>query len=515
VRFFDTNLNLEVATRQVSVEVKTGSSSGAGWTQFAPSPDTRKVYVSNSLGNDANNGLSEASPKKTLGAGMSLLRDNYPDWLLLKKGDTWTGSLGAMQKSGRSSSEPILITSYGSGARPKVMPAADSAAMTFVSSCRNIAVVDLHLVPQSIGGEAPGLGWYSGGQNFLVEGCLIEQFYNAIVLQGGGTHKIRRNVMVDTQRAGMYVAYVNGPLLEENVLDRLGNDPSLAFYFQGFYLDGDGNSGHLVRGNIISDTTAGMSMRAGGTAEDNLFVRCALALPLGGGPNPALYPNGVQAVARNNVILDGKDINAANPRGWGIILQNIASAQIENNIVANIGTAGYPFAFEVDGWQSGAKVHNTTFRDNISYGWKGEAMRIKGNAGSQLSNLLLDGNHFQNSVDASALLYTWDDSTLNEVQSLENTFFSQLLPSASWVTLSGVASSVAEYKSEVGDTTSGASKFSYPDPTRTLAKYSASQGYQSTHAAFMAEARKQSRDNWRPEFTAPVVNDWVRAGFGR
>lgn len=30
--------------------------------------------------------------------------------------------------------------------------------------------------------------------------------------------------------------------------------------------------------------------------------------------------------------------------------------------------------------------------------------------------------------------------------------------------------------------------------------------------AFIAEARVQSKTNWRPEFTAAVVNDWLRAG---
>jgi hypothetical protein len=29
-----------------------------------------------------------------------------------------------------------------------------------------------------------------------------------------------------------------------------------------------------------------------------------------------------------------------------------------------------------------------------------------------------------------------------------------------------------------------------------------------------AAVRKQSKTNWRPELTAPVINDWLRAGFG-
>src|SRR5262245_47418917 len=74
-----------------------------GWTVFTPSADTRIIYVSNSVGNDVNNGLSPNTPVKSLSRGMSLLRKNRPDWLLLKKGDTWTNQvLGQIKVSGRS-----------------------------------------------------------------------------------------------------------------------------------------------------------------------------------------------------------------------------------------------------------------------------------------------------------------------------------------------------------------------------------------------------------------------------
>ena len=59
----------------------------SGWTNLAPSSDSRIIYVSSVLGADTNSGLSEASPKRTLAAAVSLLRDGYPDWLLLRRGD--------------------------------------------------------------------------------------------------------------------------------------------------------------------------------------------------------------------------------------------------------------------------------------------------------------------------------------------------------------------------------------------------------------------------------------------
>src|SRR5262245_41145774 len=98
-----------------------------GWTVFTASSDTRVIYVSSSAGNDSNDGLSQSTPVKTLFKGVSLLRNGYPDWLRLKKGDSWTNEsfsqysaneYGAFCKSGRSPTEPMLISSYGTGARP-------------------------------------------------------------------------------------------------------------------------------------------------------------------------------------------------------------------------------------------------------------------------------------------------------------------------------------------------------------------------------------------------------------
>ena len=76
---------------------------------FEPSTElgfeTGIVYVSNSEGDDANNGFSPATSVKTLARGYSLMRDGYPDWLLLKRGDTWTNEYLAASNADRRSSK--------------------------------------------------------------------------------------------------------------------------------------------------------------------------------------------------------------------------------------------------------------------------------------------------------------------------------------------------------------------------------------------------------------------------
>src|SRR6516165_6184363 len=124
-----------------------------GWTVFTPSTNTRIMYVSSSTGSDSNSGLSASAPVQSVVKGLSLLRQGYPDWLLFKKGDSWTSRgpaypdlalFGTLTSNvqGRSATEPMVIGSYDpanpgagpdpstGGARPLFnIPAADAPAV--------------------------------------------------------------------------------------------------------------------------------------------------------------------------------------------------------------------------------------------------------------------------------------------------------------------------------------------------------------------------------------------------
>lgn len=81
---------------------------------------TRIFYVSNSTGNDANDGLSEATALKTLvqASKLGLLPG---DKLLLRKGDVWEGQKLVLQNSG-TPEYPIIVSSYGAGNKPRIKP---------------------------------------------------------------------------------------------------------------------------------------------------------------------------------------------------------------------------------------------------------------------------------------------------------------------------------------------------------------------------------------------------------
>lgn len=90
----------------------------SGFIVSAATPVT--YYISYSSGSDSNNGTSASTPWKTL-AKASTVTYNPGDSILLKCGDTWTGDSLLPLGSG-TPSNPILISSYGTGNRPVISP---------------------------------------------------------------------------------------------------------------------------------------------------------------------------------------------------------------------------------------------------------------------------------------------------------------------------------------------------------------------------------------------------------
>src|SRR6476620_2117086 len=95
-----------------------GNNGAAGWTVITESVDTNKIYVSSSTGNDTTGNGTIGTPYATIAKGSVDLRNGYPDWLLLKRGDVFRDqsfgpdSNGFLFRNGRSATETILLGSY-------------------------------------------------------------------------------------------------------------------------------------------------------------------------------------------------------------------------------------------------------------------------------------------------------------------------------------------------------------------------------------------------------------------
>ncbi len=78
----------------------------------------KKIYVSSSMGNDANDGLTEATPVKTIKRANELV--NYGGGVLLKRGDTWRESVYAKSNT--------TYSAYGEGPKPFINASPENGA---------------------------------------------------------------------------------------------------------------------------------------------------------------------------------------------------------------------------------------------------------------------------------------------------------------------------------------------------------------------------------------------------
>ncbi len=343
-----------------------GGPAPAGFTTVVDSADTVKIYVSSSEGKDGNDGLSPATPKQTLRAGYSLLRDNSADQLLLKRGDTWTvrhpenrfiDPDGRFSKTGRSFtltadrqlSGALVIGAYGSGPRPKLQlpgPAvSDSPILRYVywESRGNIAVVGLHFE------TAPGAEWLNGStairwqggdadgvhsSGFLIEDCRFTKLFQGYSFGDFTTVQIRRNVFedigsrcaVDLASFSPNIGWIGSGdgrpnyqkskdiLIEENYFlgrffdrSRYPNNREPYIQDSAVYLAHENLQPVVVRRNILISTgefgpAPAVQMRPGGEMSDNIISGFSMA---GGGPIYLANTSAVESRMTGNVVLDG------------------------------------------------------------------------------------------------------------------------------------------------------------------------------------------------------------------
>lgn len=511
----------------------------SGWTEFSPSQDSRIIYVSSSLGDDGNSGLSENAPRRTLAAGKALMRHGFPDWLLLRRGDTWVETLGQWRICGRSATEPMLVSSYGAATqRPLIQTGTAHGLNTNLGGgsaplIDHVAIVGLHFQAHLyVGvGNPSGVSWLVGGRDLLIEDCVFERYQNNLVIQtlDGFRYdtRIRRNVIVDsfattagTAGQGLYMSGCDGVLIEDNIFDHCGWSESVpganpSVFRHSIYIQaGTGNQHNfnvVLRGNIIANSAAtGLQLRPGGLCEDNLFLQNPINVVLGGGHNPA--PNGVDVVFRRNVVLDGRDIDNANRRGWSVTSNNLVSAVVSQNIIAHQVSGQFPMGVEFTS-AVGVGVSNVSFTGNVVYKWGGASSLIL--RGGNFRNFSVTGNDMQdpNAVAGSPLILHDQSVSVGALTSSGNRLHSSLA-AGNWVMVGGQSRSLDDWKTLVGDTTTVAQRVTYPDPERTIATYQASLGGSGGLAGFMQEARRQGKSNWRAAYTAAAANQYFRAGFG-
>ncbi|MEX2218016.1 MAG: GC-type dockerin domain-anchored protein [Phycisphaerales bacterium] len=488
-----------------------------GWSQFTPSPDSRIVYVSSSTGNDANNGLSQSSPKRTLSAAYSVLRHGYPDWMLLKSGDTWTESFPGWGKSGRSDNEMMRIGSYGAGARPKLQTGTSNGIYAFGGSpsIGHIAITDLHMVPHTYDGSngvPSGIQMLANCSDILVENCYFERFFQNIIFNSNPATesmsdiRIRRCVSVDAFRIGsghaqgMYIGGANNVLLEECAFDHNGWSESIGgadptIFRHNIYIQSD-CSNVTTRGLISARAAAtGMQQRPGGTCEGHLFLRNPLGIVMGGG-----------GTVRNCVLMDSRDIDAANPRGVGIQIAGGNTFEVAGNVCS---WRTQPGTWNIQAISVDSTSHTVNIHDNVVWKWSVQGANSCGGlqiGGAPSGTFQVRNNHLQMRSGGMVI----ENNVSYPLGLSGNRYYS---PQSNPFERSGVGMNFTQWVIATSETGASFTPGTYPDPDRSISTYMSSIGRPPTLEAFMAEARLQSKSNWRPQFTAAAVNAYIKAGY--
>jgi len=489
-----------------------------GWTALSPQADSRVVYVSSSAGNDANTGLSAAAPKRTLAAGFGLMRDGYPDWMVLRCGDSWAEALPWWGKSGRSLSAPMVIGSYGTGERPLLLTGLGYAFQTAAlagSPREHVALTGLHFWAHTNNGTstASGIDITNGVYDLLIENCYVEQYGVNIAAEGIETRptniKIRRSIVTNAistsgRSTGMIFGHADNILIEDCVLDHNGWSETIpgcgpTIFSHNVYINPDNTTGVVMRGSIVARGAASGVRSSGQLCENNLCLQNPGGIVLG--PDTR--------IVRNNVVLDSRDIDANNPRGLGIDGTIGANVEIYGNVLAHQSTGtGNTKGINIGGVYSGLLLH-----DNVVYDWvqsvnnQAPAMALEGAPATQVR---VFNNHLQQ--PSGALYQQFQPVPAGMYSYSGNKYFSStnnspFMESPSWMNYN-------QWLAFSHETGSSFGAVSYPDPNRTIATYMASLGGSPTLDAFMTEARRQAKGNWRAQYTADAVATYIRDGFG-
>lgn len=321
-----------------------------------PSPSSRIIYVSSSLGKDSCDGLSEGCPKKSPTEGLALLRDGMPDHLLFKAGDTFSGGLGRLRRGGKSKDEPMLIGSYGSGARPTFLLNGADGIFTNGGNIDYLVITGLHLYGNTkdpkhssfTGKSGNGVQWLSSAKNLWIDDCKFEYAQVNIQSYSGSLQNsvtLTRNIVVDnysvgSHAQGFYLDGIDGLFVADNIFDHNGWHETVSgagktMFNHNVYIQYNNKNVEFVRNISMRASSHGVQIRPGGLVADNFFFEDAIAVLIGYQGKPDQLVSGE---VKNNVILRGTDISDSLPRGFGVWGEYTQDVKVEENVIVHVAT---------------------------------------------------------------------------------------------------------------------------------------------------------------------------------
>ncbi|AJQ92507.1 DUF5011 domain-containing protein [Gynuella sunshinyii] len=559
-----------------------------GWSILIPSSNSRLIYISTTSGDD--NTAKVYTPKdsviggdyrnpagtvlayKTMEAAFEQLRAGKPDYLLFKRGDTFTKTPGfdLALKAGRSASERQVLTSYGPATERPVIDTGTGWGLNF-NNAPYSAAVGLYVVASGRNPDQDGDGkedrdfdWNSIGQalgfrgldivgHILIEDCWFD-WYSSNYFQSTDDNSevidiiFRRNLVTNNYAAvsgqntqGMYSDNVSS-LIEENIFDHNGwykqgtgsddKEGQATYYNHNIYFVEPRNT--IVRNNLFlrsssigtkftSNTTSGDNQIKAWNllVDNNLYLEGEVGIGLSGNKDQNNGPRFQQIYVTNNVLMNiGRTQPSKRDLGWGMDLADWKGGLVNGNIFAHWGQYNAQnnnnYAMYITG-----EMSNTEISNNIIYDIYSNQVLVNFTGYDEIVSFDFHHNEIQGK-DANVqrpgrlLQYSVNKGTGN----LANNYYYSEVEQDHWFSGQGSAYlTLDQYRSYSGDTTSMPQSRSYDEPERSISSYLSSLGYASglnvdtEMAALIELLLAQQKGNWDTNISATAINNYIREGF--
>ncbi|HWE03786.1 MAG TPA: carbohydrate-binding protein [Tepidisphaeraceae bacterium] len=513
------------------------SLNAGGDTVITPSAGDHVIYCSSSTGNDRNSGLSPSSPVQSLAKAESMLRNNTGDEMLLKAGDTFHGDFIYWTLSGKSAQDPMVLGSYGTGARPTILTGTESGFLTGSVGAKVInyvAIMGIHFdadgrdparTAHPVSSYAVGINILTKSNDITVENCEVENYtvnMNFQDLMGPLTNvTVRNNVIIDAWSAdahhaeGIYVTGVTNFTLTGNLLDHNGWNSKISgagptWFNHDAYLSA-ANVNCVITNNVFSNAAGyGLQARSGGIVSGNVFINDPTAMSFGVVTGASTTAGGVTGTVTNNVFFGGGNIGST-AQGGGMIVGNIkpgAGVVISDNIftqsITNAAAAitltfgqGQPNASQSVG-NNDVKIEN-----NIVYDWTlgvvvADGQVVGGKGINAINRITVTGNEFEN---ITSYAFENHDTAYNSTETISGNSYYK---APTWRQGDNIV------KSE-GNTMS--SPLPFPDPSRSISSYASSMNISGGVSGFVSKATTQSEQSFNASCTAAALVAYFDKGF--
>jgi len=516
------------------------------WTYDLPSGD-KLVHVSSSTGNDVAGDGSIGNPYATAAKGITMLTNNSGDHLLFKCGDNWNENLqGLTGKNGRSATERIIVSSYGTGARPKFNFAGGHCINASAPSAKlkNMMLEDLECYYSAWAGFGNGKflrGLYL--EDFSTQGMYIHDCSDGINSGTGTTGSpktcfnldFRYNLFekcysVGTEGHGNFIDFTDGYTSYRNGFIQCGWDGTTFNPRARAQYITQRNLNTSIEEPFVLEDSSDQQNRSGGPYKIGYHEQCPGFLNhgwvSGGGESDVERATGIVGNVENNVLItsvltEPEAATAADT--MGIAVANVKSGTggvtISGNIIAFKGTSdiennGHGIFLDSSNYAANG-LHDVIVEDNIVYDWGRDTLRIHtvGSTGVIIRNNNIQGMSTKNCV----IIHTPSDVTGGGVVLSGNNFHAPNLAVPSNFLLDNGSppgpgiKTFSQYQSTYEPTATN----NAPSQTkRDIASYMTAIGEAGGYSGFKQKMRDNRKSSYDYRFTALAVVNYVRAGVG-